>query len=747
MSRRTHGAWLLPAVGAIVAFTVAGLIGVWLSPHRADLATYGAYAVALVTLAGGWIAWALRASRQADGAIAGQELGRLADLLAGAVESQWSRAAGERGLLAPEPIPVRWQRPTAAVGGPVAAAAALALFPPLPGLAAVGEKQLRAGLVNELHAVYGGLGSGRLVITGSPGSGKSSAAVLLILTALRHRRSVPAEVRPQVPVPVMFTLQEWDPGTQPLRDWLGERLGRTYPMFAGNQGRAAAERMLDEGLIAVMLDGLDEIPEGVRPVVLSALSQQATFRLVLLTRTAEMASAAAQAVLHGAVAIELQDIDSRTAADYLARTQLDPLPRAWHKLISRLRDGSGSPLAQALNNPLMLTLLRDTYRAADDVGELLVLRDAAGRPASSWDIADHLLDRVLPAAYTRQPGEPPLRYNLSAAEDALRCIAAQMNEDGVRDLQWWRVPVWVPAGPRALMTWLGAAIVVGAAAAAPAGIDGGINAGTHAGLADALASGIAFGIAAGSVAAIASGRGRKIPKRLAPVRWRQIFRPRALAVGLLAGLALDLAIVLIPGLRIAFGLLGEFLAGIAFALSVWLGAAIVPAASRPGIDVTSPLSPLSSWRSDRAHGLVAGLVTGLSAALVSGLVAGITTGLVPGLAVGISTWLGVGLVVWLVYPQAWSCSLAFAQLAASRRTPVRLLRFLEDARSRNVLRTVGPVYQFRHGRFQDRLASHEWARARTGKPQPTGPDGIPVSAEFCRRRVESGSGSDPYFIS
>lgn len=32
------------------------------------------------------------------------------------------------------------------------------------------------------------------------------------------------------------------------------------------------------------------------------------------------------------------------------------------------------------------------------------------------------------------------------------------------------------------------------------------------------------------------------------------------------------------------------------------------------------------------------------------------------------------------------------------------MRFLEDARERNVLRTVGPVYQFRHARLQDRLA-------------------------------------------
>jgi hypothetical protein len=35
------------------------------------------------------------------------------------------------------------------------------------------------------------------------------------------------------------------------------------------------------------------------------------------------------------------------------------------------------------------------------------------------------------------------------------------------------------------------------------------------------------------------------------------------------------------------------------------------------------------------------------------------------------------------------------------------MRFLEDARNRNVLRAVGPVYQFRHARLQDRLAGQD----------------------------------------
>jgi hypothetical protein len=33
------------------------------------------------------------------------------------------------------------------------------------------------------------------------------------------------------------------------------------------------------------------------------------------------------------------------------------------------------------------------------------------------------------------------------------------------------------------------------------------------------------------------------------------------------------------------------------------------------------------------------------------------------------------------------------------------MTFLNDARERNVLRTVGPVYQFRHARLQDLLAA------------------------------------------
>ena len=266
MGRKARGLWPLVAVAAIEAGTIWLAYAVWRSPHRTDLATYGAFVAALVPITAGCFAWAWRARGRQDGDTAGvARLDQLADLLADGVTDQWTRAAGDRGLLEPQPIPVRWQRPSEPFAGPVWAAVGSRRFAPLPGLCAVTEQQLHAGhivgvdapvgghrrgqlggpggelgdlavedsdLVQqqlgelELHAVYGGLGSGRLVIVGAPGSGKSGAAVLLVLAALKHREQVPEKDRPRVPVPVMFTMHGWDPNTQRVQDWLAARLRR-----------------------------------------------------------------------------------------------------------------------------------------------------------------------------------------------------------------------------------------------------------------------------------------------------------------------------------------------------------------------------------------------------------------------------------------------------------------------------------------------------------------------------------------
>ncbi len=189
--------------------------------QRGDASGFGQFLLAALGLALAAIGWLLRRQTQDIR----RSPAEVAPLLATAVTAQWTRAAGERGLLEPAPIPIRWRRSPLPVTGPPSAALGTpdrpAPFPPLPGLGAVREEQLSGGGRRELHQIYGGLASGRLVIVGAPGAGKSGAATLLLLDALQHREELPnAADRARVPVPVLFpctagtlSFSGWRPGS------------------------------------------------------------------------------------------------------------------------------------------------------------------------------------------------------------------------------------------------------------------------------------------------------------------------------------------------------------------------------------------------------------------------------------------------------------------------------------------------------------------------------------------------------
>jgi hypothetical protein len=261
---------------------------------------------------------------------------------------------------------------------------------------------------------------------------------------------------------------------------------------------------------------------------------------------------------------------------------------------------------------------------------------------------------------------------------------------------------------------------IGIAAGRRAGVIGGVVAGQGTGLVIGLVVGIGTGLVAGPgtelLARAGSGSTSGSPQQLATLRWRQLFVPGSLGTGLVAGLAVGL------GFGAGFGMRFGLVAGVGFAVGAWLVAGLVGSLSRPVAVDASPLDPWASWRADKAFGRVAGLlsgvlagllvgvvvgtVTGLGEAIVAGAAAGhgLSVGLLDGLVAGFGAGLGVGVGAGLTFPQTWAASLAFAQLARRQGTPTRLMRFLEDAHRRDVLRVVGPVYQFRHARLQDRLA-------------------------------------------
>ncbi len=861
--------WLWLGVLLVVAVT-AGSAAFVLSDlrTRGSVETLVSTLIAVATATAGTARWLWR--RAGLTGAARLPLERAADELAEQLRRQWERAAAERGLTYPEPIPVRWRWSPRQVTGPRADAVG-GRFAPVPGMAAVTVEDLRSGSVQDLLGVYGGLGSGRLVVLGEPGAGKTGAGIRLLLDALAHRATVTAGDRARVPVPVLVTPQGWDPDAETFAGWLVGRLERDYALLrAPEYGADAVVRLIADGHLAVILDGLDEMPEALRPVALRALDEQVTFRLVVLTRSDELVAAVRGGHLRGSAALELLPIGPGQAAEYLASSQIDPLPAPWRHVIDHLREHPEGVLAHALTTPLMLTLVRDTYGPGEGVDELLDVR----RFGSEKAVEDYLLDRVLIAAYTRHPGRPAPPYTVDQARRWLGQLARQMDKEGTRNLAWWRVQRWVSAWPRVLATvavmTVVSALLVGSLSGLAAhvhlfsafgvghltkltavfaralgygfmvgfglllmsppgggspaqpgrprwsgtdvrtivllGLGVGVGTGLETGPQIGLKPGLAIGLVSSFTVGLGFVLGGGPPQRLGRLRWsgtdtRTNLRS-GLVVGLVAGLAVGvknglvygLNFVFVPGFVVGIGfmlviivggrpspqrsqlpwsgvdtpttlliglviaiegaygygiiyiliailggrsplqrvrlrwsrtatpatLLTGLVVGIALGLVVRLVLGLAPGLEfgvvfgltgglllglrQPPTEAASPLDSRSLWRRERQLGIVDGLVVGLVVGLGLGLVDGRAYGLVVGLVYGIIEGLVAGLGAGLVSSATWTATLAGAQLWRQGETPIRLLGFLEDARERQILRTVGPAYQFRHARLQDRLA-------------------------------------------
>ncbi|MGW8396093.1 NACHT domain-containing protein [Streptomyces lydicus] len=142
------------------------------------------------------------------------------------------------------------------------------------------------------------------------------------------------------------------------------------------------------------------------------------------------------------------------------------------------------------------------------------------------------------------------------------------------------------------------------------------------------------------------------------------------------------------------GLAIGLLSGIAAGLHRWL---IAP------VDITRSLSPLASLRSDRTTAAARSVIvfyfgiiaTAFLVALLrlpdSTYDALIIWGLAGPLALALSAW------GWLLTARLWLCG--------TGRLPWRLMTFLDEAHTRGVLRQAGAVYQFRHARLQEQLAT------------------------------------------
>ncbi|MBO4275770.1 hypothetical protein [Microbispora triticiradicis] len=181
---------ILVAVAVVAALAVAvSMVGHVLDPgdkvNRGDLASF---VVAALALAAPVVLWARRKATPAS-PVGEETVTAAKTTLTNLVAEQWRTEATIRSLGDPEPIPVSWHL-TDDLG--------LMDHPRL-----IGHQPLTftatSDRIPRLAENFRALHRRRLVITGGPGSGKTTLAVQLLLHLADDRR-------PEEPVPVLFTI-------------------------------------------------------------------------------------------------------------------------------------------------------------------------------------------------------------------------------------------------------------------------------------------------------------------------------------------------------------------------------------------------------------------------------------------------------------------------------------------------------------------------------------------------------------
>ncbi|WP_325519194.1 BTAD domain-containing putative transcriptional regulator [Lentzea sp.] len=656
------------------------------------------------------------------------DLDRAAGELAAAIARQWTAEAETRSLHRPKPVPLRWSSTEREV-----AAVASAVLGGRPGDGP--ERLVLSGDLTNLVAKFRRVPSRQLVVLGEPGAGKSVLTILLTLGLLADRA-------PDEPVPVLLTLASWNPHHEHLDAWLARRLVEEYPWLANTavHGQDAGLRLVLEGRVVPVLDGLDETPPGLHTAAIDALDQAvgAGRPLVVTCRGAEyeLAVRAAGSFLTRAAVVEIEPVEVEDAVEFLTARRR-PGETRWQPLVESLRrEPNGAP-AQALRTPLMVDLARNAYASpATDPGELL---DTARFPDRAA-IERHLLDAYLPSVYARRPSPParldrPRDYDPAQVERWLSFLARRLERERTHDLAWWRLDRAVPR------------LVVGLYLGLPPALLFALTGSLAAHAVTATIYGVSFG-AAGVVT-------HSIGRRPGPQRVEATFTgvavrfARRFAVGAAAGACLGFGWSLPAGVIC----LVAVVFGLAVGVHVWLGTPL---------DANRVSSPGAVLRQDRAAALsftlaftvslglfyglalrltqdeptvqildsrfdvvlsVAGGVAaallgryfvpkpgtvafGIAGALIGGQVIADVPGVAHAVAAGGLFGLGVGLSVCL--SRAWGafgCTRLW--LAARGHVPLRLMAFLDDAHHRGVLRQVGAVYQFRHARLQEQLAEHD----------------------------------------
>lgn len=734
--------WARPGLLALLALASLGLGGALLtrSGNTDQLVGVGSLFVGLASLA-------VSLAQLPSSLPPPPDAGELADYLAVTVREQWDEEVSARQLRDPRVIPLTWAITDRPVGGPPDSVVGPLGAARLLRLSMNGRLDGRFDeAATQLAHGYRQVPSGRLVVLGEPGAGKTVLALMLTLGLLRGRD-------PHGPVPVLLSVSTWDPVTESLDDWIVDTLASAYYGSRPDIPR----RLLERRLLLPILDGLDEIPEVARRSAVRALNHAyGDGRGVVLTcRSAEYEDVieGGSPVLRRAPVVEVAPVSVSDGVAYLQDVSW-PAGIDWEPVYDHLRRDPASALAIALSTPLTLSIARTVYLHCNrDPRELLTFDSRHG-------VEDHLIDHVITAAYAPQLAgvEQPAdgeewRRRAERAERWLTFLATYLHKHRERDLAWWLmsrrllsrwfgIPFGIALGLATMITVV-AVLLVADSMDSEALLGSAIIAGAGSAILTMLTWYAAPDQAPGRLSFAVGGslgrlrRGAATGLALISIPAVPLLATAAAVITLTAGWSVSGVVDFLRVVTVTATVAAAF--ALALAVHHWLDA---PSERSTGA------SPLGFLRQDRTSSLVGALIAGavLSVAGAPLLILGtsaewmvlhaLTGSLSQPVAVVshfaggdgryfstpalTAAWMLLAAVIFalqVLATRAWPrFALLRLVLAARGRLPWRLTRFLADARHRQLLRQSAGAYQFRHVRLQERLASRSLARDR--EPQP-----------------------------
>jgi GTPase SAR1 family protein len=595
-----------------------------------------------------------------------------------------------------------------------------------------------AGSIEDVAAFYQNQPTGRLVVLGAPGAGKTVLLSRLVPDLLDQIDALPdSDLRAQVRVPVLLSLPACDLGdvydasvdqlVHRLQAWITARLREDYGLRP-----AQASILMHDQLILPVLDGLDEMDpitaatgtgtaERPRAVaVLRALNAGIRMPVVLACRQTEyldISQAATTPVVNPTILtdarhVTLRPLDKKEIIAYLTARfpgRDGQLCTRWHCVADALN--KQTHLLGVLANPWQLFLVVTTYTDENrDLKELL--------KKSPEEVEAHLLANLIPAIV--EHNDTATRHGWTA-KDVTRWLGAiashqhraavtrGTSETDIYLSELWRVadssyPRWMtlvlgltpvmgvilvsyytdPPGWYLVLALIGLAVlgfIVRAPRSAMARIDlGGLRTPKgrrrlRTGLAIGLAVGLGFVLLFGLTAGLAGELTGGLPPELVLI---PVF---GLTVGLAAGLAFGLAGGLAD--EVAAVSSASVLAKQCLAYTVVVGLIV-------GLVFGLAGGQAGGLADEHASGRAAERVSGLAGGLAGGLVFGLAFGLVGGLVLGNGS-------VWLRY------AIAVRAAARQKLLPTCPARFLDWCLHTGLMRMAGIAIQFRHRRLQEAL--------------------------------------------